>query len=70
MQQLSEIFIIGARALSSTRRCLRDSTFFTSQLYLESERRFIQVAKDNIEKDCKIHDWGAGKLLIHGKILF
>ena len=28
------------------------------------------MAKDNIKKDCKIHDSGAGKLLIHGKILF
>ena len=28
------------------------------------------MAKDNIKKDCKIRDSGAGKLLIHGKILF
>ena len=63
------ILIIVAGALSSTRQCLRDSNFFTSQLYLETERRFIQVAIDNIKKYCKIHDWGAGKLLIHGKIL-
>ena len=31
--------------------------FFTSQLWfcLETERKFAQVAWDNIKKDCKIH---------------
>ena len=47
MQKLTfKIFIIVARAQSSTRQCLRDNIFFTLQLCfrLETERKFTEVA--------------------------
>ena len=43
MQQLTEDFIIVGRAQSSTRQCLREYIFFSSQLtlcfYPETERK-------------------------------
>ena len=49
MQQLTQNFIIVARAQSSTRQCLREYIFLPHIcLCAEIERKFIQ-------KDCKIH---------------
>ena len=54
--EVNLIFFV-ARAQNSTSQCLRDSIFFTSQLCfcLETERKFTQVAYDNIQQDGKIH---------------
>ena len=52
-------FIFVARAQASTSQCLRDYIFlphsYVIVLKLKSERKFTQVAYDNIKKDGKIH---------------
>ena len=66
MPQLTENFIIVGRAQSSTRQCLRDYIFFSSQLilcfYPETERKCTLKWLQNPYL-------GAGKLLIYRKIV-